>query len=240
VISLILRLKVYSQTTQEPISSAGSLYHCKRIRNTTGRVHDFLLWFCGDLGYEPESAFGGDGVNTLQLDMQLRLFRHFVPISVSLRVSSDALLITGAFYRFPSESQVEPPIVFGASSFNAQLAAKLSAAAVAAMVSVGLCSRVCRWQSRGRYSRQCQGLQHSHRSEPFQIRSDPPRPQRNRRIAAANSRGHLFPSPWSRLLIDITDEAPGMDEAFIRDELFMPFRSTSRAGTELAPFRPAS
>jgi hypothetical protein len=129
--------------------------------------------------------------------MQLRLFRHFVTISVLPRVSSDALLITVACYRFPSESQVGPPIVFGASSFDAQLAARLSAAAVAAMVSVGLCSRVWRWQGRGRYSRQCQGLQHSHRSGSFQIRSDPPRPQRNRRIAAANSGGHLLPSPWS-------------------------------------------
>jgi hypothetical protein len=128
--------------------------------------------------------------------MQLRLFRHFTPISVLPRVSSDALLTTVAGYRFPSESQVGPPIVFGASSFDAQLAARLSSAAVAAMVSAGFCSRVWRWQGRGRYLRRCQGLQHSHRSGPFQIRSDPPRPQRNRRIAAANSGGHLFSSPW--------------------------------------------
>ena len=70
--------------------------------------------------------------------MQLRLFRHFVPVSVVLLASSDALLITGAFYQLLSESEIGTPIVFGASSFNAQFSAGLSFAAVTAMVSVGL------------------------------------------------------------------------------------------------------
>jgi sugar transferase (PEP-CTERM system associated) len=70
--------------------------------------------------------------------MQLRLFRHFVPISVVLLVSSDALLITGAFYEMLSQSSGSMPLVFGVASFPAQLSAGLSAAAIAAMVSVGL------------------------------------------------------------------------------------------------------
>ena len=70
--------------------------------------------------------------------MQLRLFRHFIPVSVVLLVSSDALLITGAFYQMLSQSDGSTRFVFGVSSFPAQLAVGLSAAAVAAMVSVGL------------------------------------------------------------------------------------------------------
>src|SRR6266581_8087974 len=70
--------------------------------------------------------------------MQLRLFRHFVPVSVVLLASSDALLITGAFYQLLSQSEIRPPIVFGISSFTAQFAAGLSMAAVTTMVSVGL------------------------------------------------------------------------------------------------------
>ncbi len=70
--------------------------------------------------------------------MQLRLFRHFVPVSVLLLVSSDALLITGAFYQMLSQSGAATPLVFGVTSFPAQLAAGLSLAAVATMVSVGL------------------------------------------------------------------------------------------------------
>ena len=70
--------------------------------------------------------------------MQLRLFRHFVPVSVLLLVWSDALLITGAFYQLLSETQLGPPILFGTSSFNAQYSAGMSFAAVATMVSVGL------------------------------------------------------------------------------------------------------
>jgi hypothetical protein len=77
-------------------------------------------------------------VNTFQFEMQLRLFRHFVPVSVVLLASSDALLITGAFYQLLSGSEVGTPIVLGASSFNAQFSAGLSFAAVTAMVSVGL------------------------------------------------------------------------------------------------------
>jgi sugar transferase (PEP-CTERM system associated) len=70
--------------------------------------------------------------------MQLRLFRHFVPVSVVLLVSSDALLITGAFYQLLSHSEIGTPIVLGLSSFSAQFAAGLAAASVTAMVSVGL------------------------------------------------------------------------------------------------------
>ena len=70
--------------------------------------------------------------------MQLRLFRHFVPVSVVLLVSSDALLITGAFYQLLSASEIGSPIVLGASGFTAQFSAGLSFAAVTAMVWVGL------------------------------------------------------------------------------------------------------
>jgi sugar transferase (PEP-CTERM system associated) len=78
------------------------------------------------------------GINTFPFGMQLRLFRHFVPVSVLLLASSDALLITGAFYQLLSESGVGTPIVLGASSFNAQFSVGLSLATVTAMVSVGL------------------------------------------------------------------------------------------------------
>src|SRR6266436_5698917 len=77
-------------------------------------------------------------VLTLLFVMQLRLFRHFVPVSVLLLVSSDALLITGAFYQLLSESEIGTPIVLGASSFTAQLSAGLSAATVTTMISLGL------------------------------------------------------------------------------------------------------
>jgi sugar transferase (PEP-CTERM system associated) len=70
--------------------------------------------------------------------MQLRLFRHFVPVSVVLLASSDALLITCAFYKLLSHSEIGTPILLGASSFSAQFSAGLSVAAVTAMVSVGL------------------------------------------------------------------------------------------------------
>jgi sugar transferase (PEP-CTERM system associated) len=70
--------------------------------------------------------------------MQLRLFRHFIPVSVVLLASSDALLITGAFYQLLSASENGTPIVLRASSFTAQFSAGLSVAAVTAMVSVGL------------------------------------------------------------------------------------------------------
>ncbi len=70
--------------------------------------------------------------------MQLRLFRHFVPVSVVLLASSDALLITGAFYQLLSHSEVGTPLVLGVSSFSAQFSAGLSVATVTAMVSVGL------------------------------------------------------------------------------------------------------
>jgi sugar transferase (PEP-CTERM system associated) len=70
--------------------------------------------------------------------MQLRLFRHFVPVSVVLLLSSDALLITGAFYQMLSQSNETAPLVFGVNSLPAQLAAGLSLAAVGTMISVGL------------------------------------------------------------------------------------------------------
>jgi FlaA1/EpsC-like NDP-sugar epimerase len=70
--------------------------------------------------------------------MQLRLFRHFVPISVLLLVSSDALLITGAFYQILSYSGETTALVFGVAAFPAQFSAGLSVAAIATMVSVGL------------------------------------------------------------------------------------------------------
>jgi hypothetical protein len=70
--------------------------------------------------------------------MQLRVFRHFVPVSVVLLASSDILLITGAFYQLLSQAETGTPIVLGASGFNAQFSAGLSFAAVTTMVSVGL------------------------------------------------------------------------------------------------------
>jgi putative PEP-CTERM system histidine kinase len=41
----------------------------------------------------------------------------------------------------------------------------------------------------------------------------------------------------SQLSIDITDNGPGMDEAFIRNELFMPFRSTKSGGYGIGAFQ---
>jgi sugar transferase (PEP-CTERM system associated) len=78
------------------------------------------------------------GVNTFQLAMQLRLFRHFVPVSVLLLASSDAVLVTGAFYQLLSYSEIDTPIVLGASSFSVQFSAGLSVATVTTMISVGL------------------------------------------------------------------------------------------------------
>ena len=70
--------------------------------------------------------------------MQLRVFRHFVPVSVVLLASSDILLITGAFYQLLSQAETGTPIVPGASGFNTQFSAGLSFAAVTIMVSIGL------------------------------------------------------------------------------------------------------
>jgi sugar transferase (PEP-CTERM system associated) len=78
------------------------------------------------------------GIHTSQFAMQLRLFRHFVPVSVVLLASSDVLLITGAFYQLLSHSEIGTPIVLGASSFSAQFSIGLSFATVTTMVSVGL------------------------------------------------------------------------------------------------------
>ena len=98
-----------------------------------------MLYFCYDPSHGPGKCnLVASGVNTSQFEMQLRLFRHFVPVSVVLLVSSDALLIAGAFYQLLSESEIGTPIVLGASGFNAQFSVGLSFAAVTAMVSVGL------------------------------------------------------------------------------------------------------
>jgi sugar transferase (PEP-CTERM system associated) len=70
--------------------------------------------------------------------MQLRLFRHFVPVSVVLLASSDALLLTCAFYQLLSASEIATPIVLRVTSFTVQFSAGLAVAAVTAMVSVGL------------------------------------------------------------------------------------------------------
>src|SRR5260370_15899005 len=89
------------------------------------------------------ASHGADGlvapsVNTFQFEMQLRLFRHFVPVSVVLLASSDALLITGALSQVLFSSEDGPPLVLGASSFSAQFSAGLSVATVTTMLSVGL------------------------------------------------------------------------------------------------------
>jgi len=78
------------------------------------------------------------GASTFLFAMQLRLFRHFVPVSVVLLASSDALLITGAFYQLLSASEIGTPIVLRITSFTVQFSAGLAVAAVTAMVSVGL------------------------------------------------------------------------------------------------------
>jgi len=78
------------------------------------------------------------GASTFPFAMQLRLFRHFVPVSVVLLASSDALLITGAFYQLLSASETGVPIILRVSSFTAQFSAGLAVAAVTAMVSIGL------------------------------------------------------------------------------------------------------
>jgi putative PEP-CTERM system histidine kinase len=41
----------------------------------------------------------------------------------------------------------------------------------------------------------------------------------------------------AELIIDITDRGPGMDPAFIRDELFRPFRSTKSGGYGIGAFQ---
>jgi sugar transferase (PEP-CTERM system associated) len=75
--------------------------------------------------------------------MQLRLFRHFIPVSVVLLASSDVLLITGAFYQLLSTSEISAPIMLRVSSFTVQFSAGLAVAAVTAMVSVGLYGHQC-------------------------------------------------------------------------------------------------
>ena len=41
----------------------------------------------------------------------------------------------------------------------------------------------------------------------------------------------------TRLLIDVSDNGPGMDDAFVRDELFLPFRSTKLGGYGIGAFQ---
>jgi signal transduction histidine kinase len=41
----------------------------------------------------------------------------------------------------------------------------------------------------------------------------------------------------TQLLIDIVDNGPGMDDAFVREELFLPFRSTKPAGYGIGAFQ---
>lgn len=41
----------------------------------------------------------------------------------------------------------------------------------------------------------------------------------------------------AQLVIDVTDQGPGMDEAFIRNELFLPFRSTKSGGYGIGAFQ---
>ena len=41
----------------------------------------------------------------------------------------------------------------------------------------------------------------------------------------------------TQLLIDVADRGPGMDHAFIRDELFLPFRSTKSGGYGIGAFQ---
>ena len=70
-------------------------------------LDNFLLLFLSD----PARRRGLCRASTLPFAMQLRLFRHFVPLSVVLLASSDALLITGAFYQLLSASEIGVPIV---------------------------------------------------------------------------------------------------------------------------------
>jgi signal transduction histidine kinase len=39
------------------------------------------------------------------------------------------------------------------------------------------------------------------------------------------------------LIIDIVDEGPGIEEAYIRDELFRPFRSTKNGGLGIGAYQ---
>jgi signal transduction histidine kinase len=41
----------------------------------------------------------------------------------------------------------------------------------------------------------------------------------------------------TQLLIDVTDSGPGMDGTFIREELFLPFRSTKSGGYGIGAFQ---
>jgi len=59
-------------------------------------------------------------------------------------------------------------------------------------------------------------------------------------IEASGAEGHVKVSlgdDGERVTIDITDEGPGMDVSFVRDELFRPFRSTKDTGLGIGAFQ---
>ena len=70
--------------------------------------------------------------------MQLRLFRHFVPVSIVLLASSDGLLITAAFYQMLERPGVGSSVVRAVSHFPGPLAAGLALVSVAGMIALGL------------------------------------------------------------------------------------------------------
>ena len=70
--------------------------------------------------------------------MQLRVFRHFIPLSILLLASSDALLIAAAFYALLLYSGIQAALVPGIIAFSAQLSAGLSFASVTAMLFLGV------------------------------------------------------------------------------------------------------
>jgi len=62
----------------------------------------------------------------------------------------------------------------------------------------------------------------------------------NNAIEASGEAGHVKVSlgdDGERVTIDITDEGPGMDVSFVRDELFRPFRSTKDTGFGIGAFQ---
>ena len=88
--------------------------NCETARST-GRLRRLrLLYSCATDGAVPPRRPAL--LTKFQFEMQLRLFRHFVPVSVVLLVSLDALLITGAFYQMLSQSGGTTPLVFGVTT----------------------------------------------------------------------------------------------------------------------------
>jgi sugar transferase (PEP-CTERM system associated) len=70
--------------------------------------------------------------------MQFRLFRHFIPASVVVLASSDALLITAAFYHMLARPAAGPVALFAVARLPIPLSVGLSVAAVAVMIAIGL------------------------------------------------------------------------------------------------------